>query len=354
MATPQEVASALAGIRAKYINAGPTGGDQAMTEMANYLKFNNIDPNVAAQAANQIAPNGGWDASRINQAVAQYGTNYGLTPAMATLGGAEKRALDRIDQTQGMVTDLYNQGQSYLEPYRASGEGANQLQAALSGALGPQAQAEAYAQFNQSPGQNYLIDQSERAIMRNAAATGGLGGGNLLRELQANAIGLAQQDFNNYFARLGQVGDRGFGAATTAAGLRGNEAGTQAGLGQYAASIPVQIAAQQAAMQYQAGRDLAGNYGQIGGAMANAVNQQGQGLSSIYGNYGNNISNLLTNFNQLNQQSGQNLAGLLGQNNMYASGQFAGTPMAIPGQTNYLGQIGNLASGIGNLLGALS
>lgn len=353
MATPQEVASVLAGIKAKYINAGPTGGDQAMTEMANYLKFNNIDPNVAAQAASQVG-NSAWDANRIRQAVAQYGTNYGLAPAMATLGGAEKRALDRIDETQGMVTDLYNQGQSYLEPYRESGVGANQLQAALSGALGPQAQAEAYAQFNQSPGQNYLTNQAERAIMRNAAATGGLGGGNVLRELQENAVGLAQQDFNNYYARLGQVGDRGFSASATAAGLRGNEAGTQAGLGQYAASIPIQIAGQQAAMQYQAGRDLAGNYGQVGGALANAVNQQGQGLSSIYGNYGNNISNLLTGFNQLNQQSGQNLAGLLGNINMGAAGSYAGTPMAIPGPTNYAGGIGNLASGIGNLLGALS
>jgi hypothetical protein len=331
MATQQEVASALAGIRSKYMGAGPTGGDQAMTEMANYLKFNNID-----------------------QSISQYGTNYGLAPAMNTLGGAEQRALDRIDQTQGMVTDLYSQGQGYLQPYRESGQGANQLQAALSGAMGPQAQAEAYAQFNQSPGQNYLTGESERAIMRNAAATGGLGGGNLLKELQANATGLAQQDFNNYYNRLGSVADRGFGAAGAAAGLRGNEAGTQAGLGQYAASIPIQIAGQQAAMQYQAGRDLAGNYGQIGSGLANAANQQGQGLSGIYGNYGTNLTNLLTNFNQMNQQGGQNLAGLLGNNNMNASGQMMGSPSAIPGQTNYMGQVGNMASGIGNLLGALS
>ena len=75
--------------------------------------------------------------------------------------------------------------------------------------LGADAQAQAYAQFQESPGQAYLREQAERSLVANSAATGGLAGGNVLKELQGQAVGLAAQDFQNQFDRRGTVADRG-------------------------------------------------------------------------------------------------------------------------------------------------
>jgi len=119
----------------------------------------------------------------------------------------------------------FQQGAQGLEQFAGQGRDANQQQAALSGALGPEAQAKAYAAYQESPGQSYLREQGERAITRNAAATGGLGGSRVLQELQKQGIGMAAQDFDASFNRLGSLAERGAGAAGQQASLRGQEGG---------------------------------------------------------------------------------------------------------------------------------
>lgn len=78
-------------------------------------------------------------------------------------------------------------------------------QAALAGLRGSEAQAAAFEGFQASPGQKFLQEEAERALTRTSAATGGIGGGNVLKELQRQAIGLAQQDFGAQFQRGQQV-----------------------------------------------------------------------------------------------------------------------------------------------------
>ena len=92
-----------------------------------------------------------------------------------------------------------------------------------------EAQAEAMANFQESPGQRYLREQTERGVLRNAAAVGGLGGGNVLKALQANAAGLAAQDFQNQFNRLANVANRGASAAGRTADPYSSLGGRQAG-----------------------------------------------------------------------------------------------------------------------------
>jgi len=70
-------------------------------------------------------------------------------------------------------------------------------------------QAQAFSQLKESPGQQFLRKRQEKAILRNASATGGLGGGNVLNALQENAFNLAQTDIENQFGRLGQLSGRG-------------------------------------------------------------------------------------------------------------------------------------------------
>jgi hypothetical protein len=75
-------------------------------------------------------------------------------------------------------------------------------------------QQQAFDQFNQSPGQQFLRDRAQKNLIRNQAAIGGLGGGNVRSALVQQGIGFAQQDFNNQFGRLGQMAGQGQAAAT--------------------------------------------------------------------------------------------------------------------------------------------
>ena len=70
---------------------------------------------------------------------------------------------------------------SQLGPYAQQGGQAFNLQSALTGALGAPAQQQAYQNFSESPGQQFLREQGERSVINQAAATGGTQGGNVLR-----------------------------------------------------------------------------------------------------------------------------------------------------------------------------
>ena len=113
--------------------------------------------------------------------------------------------------------------QQMLNPSITAGDTARQQQMALLGLLGPEAQAAAQAALQESPGQKFMRDRQERALTRNAAATGGLGGGNIQTALQEQAAGFAQQDLQNQFGRLGALS----GAGNQAVGQFG-QFGTQA------------------------------------------------------------------------------------------------------------------------------
>ena len=118
--------------------------------------------------------------------------------------------------------------QENLRPFQEAGVGALGRQQALLGLSGQDAQQQAFQDFNESPGQAFLRNRGEKALLRNASAIGGLGGGNVRSALQQQGIGFAQQDFQNQFGRLGQIAGQGQ-AATTTGGQLGAQAAGQAG-----------------------------------------------------------------------------------------------------------------------------
>lgn len=124
-----------------------------------------------------------------------------------------------------------------LRPQIEAGNVALQSQLALLGLSGDEAQQTAFRGLEESPGQRFLRQRQERALLRNASATGGLGGGNVLTALQEQSVGFAQQDIQNQFGRLGQIAGQGqagvvqtgqFGAAATSEGNRLRQAGAEA------------------------------------------------------------------------------------------------------------------------------
>ena len=150
--------------------------------------------------------------------------------------------------------DLFGQTEAQFDPFIQGGQGAFSQQAALSGAQGPEAQARAIQGIQVSPGQQFLRDRAEKALLRNAAATGDLGGGRTRLGLQEQAIGFGAQDIENQFNRLGQVSQQGLGALGSLASQRQNLG--QQGLG--VSSNISNILGQQGAVGGQALRGAAG------------------------------------------------------------------------------------------------
>ena len=132
--------------------------------------------------------------------------------------------------------------QESLAPFREAGVGALEQQQALLGLSGAGAQQSAFDQFAESPGQRFLRERGEKALVRNASAIGGLGGGNVRSALQEQGIGFASQQLNEQLRQLGGISGTGqqtaiaqgqIGANTTAnigAGLRSAGAARSSGI----------------------------------------------------------------------------------------------------------------------------
>lgn len=143
--------------------------------------------------------------------------------------------------------------QGSLQPFQEAGVAALGQQQALLGLGGAEAQQAAFDQFSQSPGQQFLRDRAQKNLLRNSAAIGGLGGGNVRSALVQQGVGFAQQDFQNQFGRLGQLAGQGQAAATNIGQFGAQAAGniSQGLIGGSQARASGILGAQQARSQQQ-------------------------------------------------------------------------------------------------------
>lgn len=265
----------------------------------------------------------------------------GLNQSRADLGQARSAASDSLS--------------AFSEPGNAS----NRYQAALSGALGGNAQAEAFNQYQESPGFQYLLDNSERAIRRNAAATGGTQGGNVLRALQENAVGLAAQDFDNNFNRLSTISDRGMQSASQLGGydmaLGDALAGVTTNAGNMAANMAYGTGQNMAAGRTRAGEMIAGNIQDTSSNLADLMGQGGVQQADHLNTNAASLAQLLAGAGRDNMTADQQLAAILANIATGAGSQVGDLPsLGGTGQNpGVLGGIGNAASGIGGLLKVL-
>ena len=192
------------------------------------------------------------------EAAAAAGVAAADVQAQASLAGIEEQRRQ------------FDISQQQAAPFREAGVGALGQQQALLGLSGQEAQQAAFAGLEESPGQRFIRDRQERALLRSASATGGLGGGNVLTALQQQATGFAQQDIQNQFGRLGQLSGQGQVATTNIAQLGGQTAGNIANLlGQQGAARASGILAPAQASAAATGQILALG-GQIAGAALGA------------------------------------------------------------------------------------
>jgi len=270
----------------------------------------------------------------------------GLMGGLQALGGG-------IDQGASWVNQNTAAGVGGFQPYIQQGQDANSQQAALSGAMGPQAQQQAYDNFISSPGQAWLREKGDRAVTRNASAMGGLGGGRVMQELQRQGQGLAAQDFQNSFNRLGTLSDRGMQGAQGAGQLYGQAANTlgQMGLqgGIQGSNMFQNTGTNIANARNQAGRDIAAGVGGMTSSLADLINQQGQGISDLTGQQGGNLAGIIAGSGEQQAAGQMTLAEQLALQRQQAAATNAGLP-GLPGTTQtkgWLGGIGDAAAGIG-------
>ena len=164
-------------------------------------------------------------------------SSFGLIDDVTGVEGAQDAARDAANiQAKGAEAGIAEQRRQFdvtqgnLKPFQDAGVGALGQQQALLGLGGQDAQQQAFAAFNESPGQKFMRDRAQRNLLRNSSAIGGLGGGNVRSALVEQGAGFAQQDFNNQFGRLGQIAGQGQAATTNLGQFGAQSAGNIANL----------------------------------------------------------------------------------------------------------------------------
>lgn len=109
-----------------------------------------------------------------------------------------------------------------MSPFISAGEAGLEGQQALIGLGGPEAQQEAISGLEASPLFGALVGQGEEAILQNAAATGGLRGGNTQAALAQFRPQILSQLIESQYGKLGGLSQLGQASAAgqASAGLQ--------------------------------------------------------------------------------------------------------------------------------------
>lgn len=173
-----------------------------------------------------------------------------IVPVLGSLLGnsSNNRATESAvnAQNQGTMAGLAMQQQQYdlarkdNEPFIQSAQDSNKILRGFLGLDGEEAQQQAFSNYQQSPHVNFLQEQGNQNIIRNASATGGLGGGNVLKSLQSYGTSVAESSLGDHLNRLAAAQGSGQTAASQM-GLMGQQyassvAGANSQMGQNTAS----------------------------------------------------------------------------------------------------------------------
>lgn len=286
-----------------------------------------------------------------------------------------EQAAAQADIARGDITGSYGRAEEMFSPYRTAGEQALQQQAALSGAMGQDAFQQAY---QESPYIQFLREQGMRANLSGAAATGGLGGGNVQKELQRFGQGLASQGLQQQIANLGALSGQGLSATGSAAGiatgagtnlaniasaLGGQQLATQTALGNQLAGYNLStglpavqtisnLGTNLAAGRTRAGEQLAQQYGQTAGQLGNIYTGQGRDIAAMIDAQRNSIMQQVQSGAMTEAEAQQALSTNLANLQSGIGSQLAGVPNAPIFSPNYGQQVGQAfqAAGIGQYL----
>lgn len=203
------------------------------------------------------------------------------------LGGSEQALLTGQNKGLSAIADATKFGINKFQPYSQGGANAFNLQAAHAGAYGKDAAQLAMDEYLASPHQSAYNQRGADTILANQAAIGGLGGGDVRKELTDYGIVTAAQDYGNYLNRLSGLGQMGYNAAGAQAGIAGSAAGA-------GANIMSNTYNNIASGRTRAAEMIGGNIANTTSALSNLRNQAGMntaaGIERASGNVGNVVN----------------------------------------------------------------
>lgn len=183
-------------------------------------------------------------------------------------GGAGDAAAAQVKALQMGIDEqrkAYKASRTLLKDYTESGLGGLRSYLDLLGQSGPEAQRAAIAGLEQTPGYQAQLGAGQRAILQNAAATGGLRGGNVQQGLAEFGSGLFGQYYQNQLGQLNALQQQGMQNQTNLANIRAGQAANISNLyGQIGQAQGQGILAGNAARQ-QGMSNLGSAIGGIGG-----------------------------------------------------------------------------------------
>lgn len=203
-------------------------------------------------------------------------------------------------QASGQINTGFDEASGFLQPFQQGGTQAFNQQLALSGALGQDAFNNA---FQESPQMAFLREQGMRANLAGAAATGGLGGGNVQRELQRFGQGLASQGLQQQISNLSNLSGMGMQGAQGLSGLATGRAGA---LGDIALNTAQNVAGQRGTQAQSVSGLQTGRAGALGDITLNTA-QNVAGQRGSMANFAGQAAQNLANFGQ---RAGENIADL--------------------------------------------
>lgn len=273
------------------------------------------------RAINQLSPNFQNARNALDQGAQQGGLLFDEMGNVISQG---------YDAARGDIQQGFTGAENLYQPAMQTGRLSADKQAALNGLLGPEAQAQAYQEFQSSPGTEWLQKRQEKSILNNAAALGGGLGAQtgVMQALQENAAGLAQQDYGNYYNRLSGFTDRGDAATGAISGIRQN-------MSQILANLNTGKAG-----------DMAG----VLGNKANLLTGTAQNKSQLFANEGVTAGNIYTGAGSEQTQLAQNLGVAKSGGDLYAAQNAPAWAQGLSaGLGAYTGMGGNFGwSGGGN------
>lgn len=262
-----------------------------------------------------------------------------------------------VETGRGDVSQTGQSAISRFDPYAQTGQSALDIEAARSGALGPEAQAQAFADYAESPGQQWAREQQEQALIRNQASTGGSQSGNVLTALQEQAAGRSSQNYQQDLQNLRSLAERGQSAVGSQAGIETqmgrdmaqmamtggqSELSARQDAGSQMAQLAQQTGMSQSQLQQMLGQNLSNVTGQAGTNVANLRSQAGRDIANQLNLSGDQLARLQsgqgTNLANIDQQTAANLANISGQQGQQTSGL----------RTGLAAMLANLATGQGS------
>lgn len=158
------------------------------------------------------------------------GTLVGANQADKASQRATRAQVNASNRALDLTSSQFDQTKESLDPFIQGSAGAFQEQQALSGALGPEAEAAAQQRLTSGAGFQFLQQQGEGDINRSAAVGGNLGSGTRLKALSQFRSNLLSQQRGDRLNQLGGVSRQGLGAAQALGGFGSQQAGQQANL----------------------------------------------------------------------------------------------------------------------------